>query len=190
MTEITRVLGEGMARLSAASGQAFAQTFLKPGETEDVVACRFADLAKTMAAALEPVLAAAFRAHVLDNVRRAMISQAELAAGQVAGEQELTVCFADLVGFTRLGAELETQIAGRRGRHVRRAGRQVAEPPVRLVKTIGDAAMLVSREPGPLVGAALSLDGGEWRQRISRPCGPGSRWDPRSPDRVTSSGTR
>jgi adenylate cyclase len=33
----------------------------------------------------------------------------------------------------------------------------VAEPPVRLIKTIGDAAMLVSTEPAPLVEAALRL---------------------------------
>jgi adenylate cyclase len=32
-----------------------------------------------------------------------------------------------------------------------------ADAQVRLVKTIGDAAMLVSREPGALVGAALAL---------------------------------
>src|SRR6185437_4522666 len=32
-----------------------------------------------------------------------------------------------------------------------------ADPPVRLVKTIGDAAMLASPEPEPLLGAALSL---------------------------------
>ena len=34
---------------------------------------------------------------------------------------------------------------------------EVTEPPVRLVKTIGDAAMLVSPEPRPLVEAALWL---------------------------------
>ena len=33
----------------------------------------------------------------------------------------------------------------------------VAEPPVRLVKTIGDAAMLASPEPEPLLDAALAL---------------------------------
>ena len=33
----------------------------------------------------------------------------------------------------------------------------MAEPPVRLVKTIGDAVMLVSTEAGPMVGAALGL---------------------------------
>ncbi|MFL5822417.1 MAG: adenylate cyclase regulatory domain-containing protein [Solirubrobacteraceae bacterium] len=157
IADITRVLGEGMARLSAASGQAFAQTFLKPGESEDVVARRFAEMAENMTEALEPVLAAAFRAHALDNVRRAMISQAEMAAGQVADEQETSVCFADLVGFTRLGSRVETHALGDVIGTFAKLAAGAAEPPVRLVKTIGDAAMLVSREPGPLVEAALSL---------------------------------
>jgi adenylate cyclase len=157
VTEITRVLGEGMARLSAAIGQTFAQTFLQPGRGEDEVARQFAALAENMTAAFEPVLAAAFRAHILDAVRRAMISRDELAAGHVAGEWEVAVCFADLVGFTRLGAELETQTLGDVvGTFGELAGR-VAEPPVRLVKTIGDAAMLVAREPRPMVEAALAL---------------------------------
>jgi adenylate cyclase len=34
---------------------------------------------------------------------------------------------------------------------------ELAEPPVRLIKTIGDAAMFVSPEPGPMVSVALSL---------------------------------
>jgi adenylate cyclase len=157
VAEITRVLGEGMARLSAAIGQSFAQTFLKPGQHEDEVAAEFASIAETMTAAFDPVLVAAFRAHILDSVRRAMLSQDELAAGQVAGEWEVAVCFADLVGFTRLGAELETQTLGDVvGTFAELAGK-VADPPVRLVKTIGDAAMLVAREPGPMVQAALAL---------------------------------
>ena len=157
VAEITRVLGEGMARLSAAIGQTFAQTFLKPGHGEDEVAAQFAGLAENMTSAFEPVLAAAFRAHVLDSVRRAMISHDELAAGQVAGEWEVAVCFADLVGFTRLGAELETQTLGDVvGTFAELAGK-VAEPPVRLVKTIGDAAMLVAREPAAMVEAAVAL---------------------------------
>jgi adenylate cyclase len=155
--EITRVLGEGMARLSAAIGQTFAQTFLRPGQAEDEVAAQFAAVAESMTAAFEPVLAAAFRAHVLDSVRRAMLSHDELAAGQVAGEWEMGVCFADLVGFTRLGAELETQTLGDVVGTFSELAAKVAEPPVRLVKTIGDAAMLVSRESGPLVEAALAL---------------------------------
>jgi adenylate cyclase len=37
--------------------------------------------------------------------------------------------------------------------------RDIAVPPVRLVKTIGDAAMFVSPEPEPLLDAAIELVG-------------------------------
>jgi adenylate cyclase len=157
VSELSRVLGEAMSRVSGAAGTTFAETFLKPGETEHDVAWRFAELAENLTPAFEPVLAAAFRAHVLDNVRRAVISRAELAAGQVAPEQDTGVCFADLVGFTRLGSELETRTLGDVVGTFGELAGQAAEPPVRLVKTIGDAAMLVCREPRPLVEAALSL---------------------------------
>ena len=103
------------------------------------------------------MLDAAFRAHVLDNVRRAMLSRAELAAGQAAGEQEVAVCFADLVGFTRLGGELETQALGDVVGRFGELAACAARPPVRLVKTIGDAAMLVSRDSEAMVEGALSL---------------------------------
>jgi adenylate cyclase len=75
----------------------------------------------------------------------------------VAPEQDTAVCFADLVGFTRLGSELETQTLGDVVGAFGELAARAAEPPVRLVKTIGDAAMLVSREPAPLVEAALGL---------------------------------
>ena len=52
----------------------------------------------------------------------------------------------------------------------------VAEPPVRLVKMIGDAAMLVSTDAEPLlVGGAAPGRGGRRRRRASsRVCGPAS----------------
>ena len=155
--ELTRVLGEAMARLSAATGATFTETFLKAGESEDQVGRRFGDLAENLTPLFEPVLGAAFRAHLLANVRRAVLSRAEIAAGHVAGEQELAVCFADLVGFTQLGSELETQVLGDVVGTFGRLAGEVAESPVRLVKTIGDAAMLVSPESEPLVDAALLL---------------------------------
>ncbi len=155
--ELTRILGESMARLSGASGAAFAETFLKPGESEDDVAWRFASLAENLTPLFEPVLAAAFRAHLLANVRRTVLSRAEMAAGHVMAEQDVAVCFADLVGFTTLGSELQTQMLGDVVGTFGRLAGEVAEPPVRLVKTIGDAAMLVSQEVEPLVSAALSL---------------------------------
>jgi adenylate cyclase len=73
------------------------------------------------------------------------------------GEQETTVCFADLVGFTRLGGQLEATELGTVAGRLAQLAADVAEPPVRLVKTIGDAAMFVSNEAGAQVAAALSL---------------------------------
>lgn len=157
IAEITRVLGEGMARFTAAVTGAFADSFLEPGDSEQDVAWRFAALAEQLTPALNPVLLAAFRSHLAENVRSGVISRAELAAGQLAGEQELAICFADLVGFTALGSQLDARDLGGVVGSFSELAADAAEPPVRLVKTIGDAAMLASREPEPLVEAALSL---------------------------------
>jgi adenylate cyclase len=103
------------------------------------------------------VLLATFKAHLRENVRRAVLSRDERESGQLAVEQELAVCFVDLVGFTRLGSELDAQDLGGVVGSFAELAAEVAKPPVRLVKTIGDAAMLVSREAHPLVQVALSL---------------------------------
>jgi adenylate cyclase len=155
--EITRVLGEAMARVAATTTAAFAEAFLKPGDSEEQVAWRFAGLAEQLTPSMGPVLLAAFKGHLREAVQHGMISRAELAAGHLAGEQETAVCFVDLVGFTTLGGQLEAEELGSViGRFGELAG-EVAESQVRLIKTIGDAAMLACREPQPLVDAALRL---------------------------------
>jgi adenylate cyclase len=157
IAEITRVLGEAMARVAAATAAAVVETFLRPGDSEEDVALRFASLAEKLTPAVGPVLVAAYNAHLRESVRRGMISRAEREQGSLAGAQETTVCFADLVGFTRLGVELEAHELGSvAGRLAQLAG-EVTEPPVRLVKTIGDAAMFVSPDPAAVVAVALSL---------------------------------
>jgi adenylate cyclase len=78
-------------------------------------------------------------------------------AGEAGRAQEITVCFVDMVGFTRLGAQIDPEELGGLASKLAELANDVTEPPVRLVKTIGDAAMFVSPEPGPLVSVALSL---------------------------------
>jgi adenylate cyclase len=157
VVEITRVLGEGMARLAASSAGAVVDAFLEPGDTEYDVAVRLAELTEHLAPALTPVLAAAYTSHLRESVARGMLGSAERQAGQLADAQEIVVCFADLVGFTRLGGEVEVRELGSVARRLARLAADVSSPPVRLVKTIGDAAMFVSPEPEPLVDVALSL---------------------------------
>jgi adenylate cyclase len=157
IAEITRVLGEGMARLAATTAAAFVDAFLEPGDSEDEVAQRFASVAEQLIPAIDPVLVAAYKQHLAEAVRRGMLSQAERESGEAGGTQEITVCFVDMVGFTRLGAQIEAQELGSLASRLAELATEVTEAPVRLVKTIGDAALFVSIEPGPLVGVALSL---------------------------------
>jgi adenylate cyclase len=157
IAEITQVLGEGMSRLAATTTAAFVDTYLKPGDTEQDVALRFAALAEELAPRLSPVLEAAFNAHLRESVRRGMLGRAELESGEIAGAQEMTVCFADLVGFTRLGGEIEARELGSVAVELGKLATKASKPPVRLVKTIGDAALFVSPETGPLVEVALEL---------------------------------
>jgi adenylate cyclase len=121
------------------------------------VAVRFATLAEEFTPLVHPVLVAAYNPHLRDAVRRGVLGQAERAAGGPAEAQELTVCFADLVGFTHMGIQVDPQELGGVAGRLAELATEVAEPPVRLIKTIGDAAMFVSPEPAALVGVALAL---------------------------------
>src|SRR5260370_11024655 len=130
---------------------------MKPGDTVEEVAWRFAELSQKLMPGLDPVLTAAYGAGLREWVGVGMLSPDELAAGQLAGEMDMAVSFADLVGFTRLGGELQ---AGELDEVVSTFGRlavEVAGARVRLVKTIGDAAMFASSEPDRLVDSALDL---------------------------------
>jgi adenylate cyclase len=155
--EITRVLGEGMARAAATTTAAFAAAFLAPGEDENEVALRFAALSEQLVPAITPVLVALFKSQLRESVEQGVLGRDELRAGQLHDEQQVAVCFADLVGFTRLGGELELRALGGVAGTLAQLATDAAKPPVRLVKTIGDAAMFVCRDPAPLVETALQL---------------------------------
>jgi adenylate cyclase len=157
VVQIRRVLGEAMSRLAATIALTFGDAFLQPGDAEDELAVRFATMAQHLTPGLTPVLAAAFKAHLRDNISRGILRPADRELGQITGAEDIAVCFADLVGFTRLGGELEGKELGTLAGRLAELAGQVAVAPVRLVKTIGDAAMLVSRDMAPLVGAALEL---------------------------------
>ena len=69
----------------------------------------------------------------------------------------MVVGFVDIVGFTSLGEQVPPEELGAVVGRFERRVEDAVRAPVRLVKTIGDAAMLVAPEPDPLVRAALDL---------------------------------
>ena len=69
----------------------------------------------------------------------------------------IAIGFADLVGFTKLGEQLLPEELGRVTGRLEDVARSVAHGPVRLVKLIGDAAMLASADTTALLEAMLEL---------------------------------
>ncbi len=155
--QVARTIGMGTARIADANRELIRRTLMQPGDTERDLALRFAAAAEHMLPIFEPTLLYAQRAHLLEQIRRDVIGAADLASGEMGATTEVSVCFADLVGFTKLGEEIAPEELGLVAGRLEEMATAVAEPPVRLVKTIGDAAMLVSPDAEAMTDAALRL---------------------------------
>jgi len=157
MLEVARVIGIGSANLAAAIQRLFGEALIRPGDTELDLAERYERYAAQLMPRIGVLIAEVLRVHQRELLRRAAIGGAELASGRLADSVQMAVCFADLVGFTRLGEAVPADELGMVAGRLTELAIEVARPPVSLVKMIGDAAMLVSPEPEPLLEAALTL---------------------------------
>ena len=157
MLEVARVIGMTMAQLAEANRALFRRALMRPGDTERDLGLRFAEAAKAMMPLVGELLMYALTMHQREQIRSDAIGQAEAAAGALPGSTEVAVCFVDMVGFTRLGERLSPDEVGMLAGRLGELASQVAKPPVRLIKMIGDAAMMVSTAPAALIEAALGL---------------------------------
>lgn len=157
LLEVTRIVGMAMSQLAAANRDLIGDEFIEPGVNERELALRYAAAAQTMAPRLAETLSYAHDLHLREAIRQAVVTDRELAEGKLSGSDEVTVGFADLVGFTQLGERLDIEAIGElTGRLVTLAA-DAADAPVRLVKMIGDAAMFAAWEPAPLVDSVTGL---------------------------------
>jgi len=157
MLAVTRVLGRGLAQAAELMRDLTLQLVLEPGTPEDELALRYADAAARLEPLTAPMLGQMINLHLRHVVRTELINAQEREAGRLPGAREVTVAFADLVGFTRIGEELEPDELGRVADRLERMTADRVGGPVRLVKTIGDAVMLVSPEAPRLLDAVLDL---------------------------------
>ena len=154
---VVRVLGRGLAQAAEVMRATVLELALEPGASEAQLARRIASQIEDFMPMVGPMLEQMARLHLRHMVRTEAISAAERADGTLPGARDVTVAFADLVGFTRLGEEVD---AGELGRVAQRLVGLTVEHlrgDVRLVKTIGDAAMLVSPDPSALLEVSLDL---------------------------------
>jgi adenylate cyclase len=155
--ETSVVIGEAMARVADASRQVVGRALIRPGDTERDLGLRAAEASRSLVPLMADQLEYVYRLHLLEQLRNTVIDQAALQSGKLRGARDVTVGFADLVGFTKLGEGLPPEELGGVVNRLTELAVEAAEPPVRLVKTIGDAAMLAGPDPGGVVNASLRL---------------------------------
>ncbi|KWX66640.1 adenylate/guanylate cyclase domain-containing protein [Mycobacterium sp. NAZ190054] len=158
LVQITRHLGDGLARAAEAMRYAALAAVIRPGATE----LEIAQESETLVANVAPLLGPMIQEVLLLQLRHAIESEAinatERAEGQhLPGARLVTIGFADLVGFTRLGEAVPPEELERLSQRLADMTREFAVVPVRFVKTIGDEVMLVSPEPAPLLETMLRL---------------------------------
>jgi adenylate cyclase len=156
--EVCRVLGDSMGRVASTVGGVVGDTLVQHGDTERDLGLRYAQVARELGPQLEPLILHVLHLHQRENIKRVVVSRADIAAGSLRGATEVCVCFADLVDFTRLGEDIEPAELGQVAGRLSDAALEAIVRPARLVKTIGDAVMLVSpRDVDPLLETALGL---------------------------------
>ena len=147
--DLTRVMSKAMGTVAAAFVSTFGEAMLRPGDTELDVGLRYAETLRNLVPLAAPTLSHMLNLRMREVIRSAAVGEAELRSGHLPGAQRVAVGFVDIVGFTRLGEEIPPEDLGELVRKFERSVEEATEPPVRLVKTIGDAAMLVAPTPKP-----------------------------------------
>jgi adenylate cyclase len=155
--EISRTIARSMSNVAATIASVFSETYMRAGDDEQSLALRYAEASRELTPMLGPVLEHILNVQQRSLIRQAAVDTATLEAGRMPGGQEMSFCFADLVGFTSLGESVPADELGAVAERLEGMAMDVSEPPVRLIKTIGDAVMLASREPDALLDAALRL---------------------------------
>jgi adenylate cyclase len=157
LLEVGRVLSQGMSHTAEAVRRLAGEALLEPGDSEYTVGLRYARAVDQLAPMVPTLLAYQFRAHLRDGIRGELVTEAEREAGRLAGTREVAVAFADLVNYTRLGERLHAEDLGRIAGRLNELAVEAARRPVRLVKTIGDAAMFVSPDSTKLLDGLVAL---------------------------------
>src|SRR4051794_39838929 len=155
--EVARVLGQGMARYAEATRALVARTFIEPGLDEYELAHRYRTVAEQLMPLAGPWLEHVFALHLQQVLRSDALTQEQRRAGRLDDTQDAVVAFADLVGFTELGENLTVEELGSVAGRLSHLAGDALEPEVKIVKLIGDAVMLVSPRPEPMLESTLRL---------------------------------
>ncbi|GAB3031075.1 adenylate/guanylate cyclase domain-containing protein [Mycobacterium bourgelatii] len=155
---VVRILADGLSRVAEVMRYAALSAIIRPGITELEIAKASKTLVSQIAPLLGPIAQEMLFMQLRHMVETEAVNAGERAAGQpLPGARQIAVAFADLVGFTKLGEVMSAEELGQLANRLADLARDMIAPPVRLIKTIGDAVMLVCPEPAPLLDTVLKL---------------------------------
>ncbi|HEX2286026.1 MAG TPA: adenylate/guanylate cyclase domain-containing protein [Mycobacterium sp.] len=154
---VARVLGQGLAQTAEVMRQVVLEAVLQPGVTELQIAQAYGVLVQRVAPLIGPLCEDVLLLQLRHSLETEAVNAAERAAGVLPGARQIAVVFADLVGFTRLGEAVPPEALENLANRLSELALDVASPPVRFIKTIGDAVMLVSTDPVAMLRASLDL---------------------------------
>jgi adenylate cyclase len=157
LLSIARVLSLGLAQAAEQMRKTVMELAIAPGVSE-------LDLSRTYAAAsggllplVGPIVEDLLRLHLYNAVRDEVVTNSERQEGALPGARDIAVAFADLVGFTRLGEQLPPDELEQVADQLVGFAGEVIEAPVRYVKSVGDAVLLISPDPHALLDVAFDL---------------------------------
>ena len=146
-----------MSQFAAATRQVFAETFAGPGDTERQISERLVEQSEALLPLVAPTMDYVYRLHLREQLRHDALASEDLRDRQTPGAETVSVAFADLVGFTELGESVPPEELGGVTGSLEEVAREASHGPVRLVKMIGDAAMLASPDTEALTEATFEL---------------------------------
>jgi len=157
LLEQARIFRPALHHVAEAVLELVVDTALAEARSESELAVAMAELAEGLAPLAEPLLGYVLRLYVRQGLRQIVVGDAALEAGRLPQTQEVTVCFADLTGFTELGEASDPAELTRVTNRFAELAVGATGSEVRLVKLLGDAAMLVSPDTGAVLEAARKL---------------------------------
>ena len=156
LLQIVRASGQALARMTAVQVVPIASEILSAMRSREYSDSEAVDhvvgASDTLLTLVEPFVSYAWRRHLVE----AVLQLAASGAADVADAHELTVGFADIVGFTATSQELgNREIASTVARFEKAGYEQILECGGKFVKMIGDEVMFTSETPE--VAAEISL---------------------------------
>ncbi len=154
--QLGRVLGSSMSRLAEA--QVTMTQVREAGLSPAQAAENFALVADATLPSLARLIDYAWRRHLLAAAKRAVMAGAVQDEGSTQMQIDLTIGFADMVGFTVLSQQLPDSALGEViARFEATAYDNITSQGGRIVKMIGDEVMFVADEPACAARIALAL---------------------------------